>query len=265
MPELRACLIREAGGRVFGERFQLRHQRRDQRRKRFAAPVVNGRDRGGGLSREHGAQIAAEIRREFQFLIETVRACRVAIFRRNKAQPKHFILIGHLAPDQHIAVHLVEPVPPLLLSGFQGGASFATADGEHFRVRNDVKAGLTLKRELLFQLGNDMPCLPLVLIAFEFRDKEGELLAIGRASFPLRFSLRPPTPAASNKKHHNAADGGRDNTLKNCGPRQIHGRPELKRKMAGSITFLGKKRGLCFAPLVIDGTMPDKARAHSGT
>ena len=29
--------------------------------------------------------------------------------------------------------------------------------------------------------------------------------------------------------------------------------------MAGSI-FLGKKRGLCFAPLV-DGTMPDKARA----
>ena len=25
--------------------------------------------------------------------------------------------------------------------------------------------------------------------------------------------------------------------------------------------FLGKKRRLCFAPLVINGTMPDKARA----
>ena len=140
----------------------------------------------------------------------------------------------------------------LLFSGFQGGASLATADREHVRVGNDVKAGLAPGRELLFKLGDDVASLLFVLIAFEFRDEKGELLSVRWPRLALRFGLESTKPRAaerSDQKRRPASslpNGAGDNILENGDPSQIHSAaPSVIGATMGRSIFLGKKRGLC--------------------
>ena len=134
-----------------------------------------------------------------------------------------------------------------------------------------MKAGLASGRELLFKLGDDVASLLFVLIAFEFRDKEGEFLSVRWPRLVLCFESNPQASSGSepsNQKRRTQQSKYlpnrtgrkileyRDNPIHSAAPSVIGA------TMRRSI-FLGKKRGLCLRRAVY-GKMPDNAFGVSG-
>ena len=225
MPKPRASVAGEAGGRVFGKGFQLRDHRLDEARKGLAGTLVNGRDGGGGLHREDGAEIGAEIRMEFQRAVQFIRLLRATFTDgRQEPQPQHLVLGALLTPDEHIGLRLRQPAPAAC---FGAGERFAKLAGlgKDLGVGEHAHAGLAAQRELLLQLGKDMPRLALIGVAVEFGHEDRELRAVRRARLAPRFGLEPPALPAAENENGDAYDDAGNNVSRNR--RNIHDAPPM--------------------------------------
>ena len=98
-----------------------------------------------------------------------------SVFRPQKPQAKEFVILCHLAPNEHVCVLRLEPGPALVLHGDFGRSDIASGQAEHFAPAQHLKiAAPDGLRELRLQALQNVERLHAIGIAVEIGDEDGE-------------------------------------------------------------------------------------------